>query len=412
MQREEIRQGIACVKHQNMSGSDIGDDHKEYFAGEAALKAGGAHNTMNQFAAYGTLLTQAVQAGIQALPLYLLQRARPGLYELFQTYRAKAELLAAAALKSCEEMEATLRQDGNPYEDWIKLAKGEDWKIQSSLTADATRAKRQVELNGGSNGVTWVYGLAGGQGQKPIEVIRDLTQAGYQTTMVQTPSASPTLAYPASGPGATKLARAFPTAKAAADWAVAVLGDTIVATCDRVNCPVKGTIAGTGLLPRFEQERPQAETALTALVTATAAPDRAALEAASAPGVALSRELVDALRELRPADRALVLGRLSAEIAQARVIDKALTVRNLLLTGLGVPEAGFDAARKEARQAVETLNRYIDDLLFEIRVRREIVSQTAQAVLDDRGGRRGASSEVGDAGRADPRPLQNGRVQP
>jgi isocitrate lyase len=51
VQREEIRQGIACVKHQNMAGSDVGDDHKEYFAGEAALKAGGAHNTMNQFAA-------------------------------------------------------------------------------------------------------------------------------------------------------------------------------------------------------------------------------------------------------------------------------------------------------------------------------------------------------------------------
>ncbi|MBU6449519.1 MAG: isocitrate lyase [Rhodospirillales bacterium] len=51
VQRKEIRQGIACVKHQNMSGSDIGDDHKEYFAGEAALKAGGVHNTMNQFAA-------------------------------------------------------------------------------------------------------------------------------------------------------------------------------------------------------------------------------------------------------------------------------------------------------------------------------------------------------------------------
>ena len=51
VQREEIRQGIACVKHQNMSGSDIGDDHKEYFAGEAALKAAGEHNTMNQFEA-------------------------------------------------------------------------------------------------------------------------------------------------------------------------------------------------------------------------------------------------------------------------------------------------------------------------------------------------------------------------
>jgi len=49
VQRKEIREGIACVKHQNMSGSDMGDDHKEYFAGEAALKAAGKDNTMNQF---------------------------------------------------------------------------------------------------------------------------------------------------------------------------------------------------------------------------------------------------------------------------------------------------------------------------------------------------------------------------
>ncbi|MDJ0614491.1 MAG: isocitrate lyase [Rhizobiaceae bacterium] len=51
VQRKEIRQGIACVKHQNMAGSDMGDDHKEYFAGDAALLAAGEDNTMNQFAA-------------------------------------------------------------------------------------------------------------------------------------------------------------------------------------------------------------------------------------------------------------------------------------------------------------------------------------------------------------------------
>ena len=49
VQRKEIRQGIACVKHQNMAGSDMGDDHKDYFSGEAALKASGKDNTMNQF---------------------------------------------------------------------------------------------------------------------------------------------------------------------------------------------------------------------------------------------------------------------------------------------------------------------------------------------------------------------------
>jgi len=49
VQRQEIRRSIACVKHQDMAGSNMGDDHKEYFSGEAALKASGKDNTMNQF---------------------------------------------------------------------------------------------------------------------------------------------------------------------------------------------------------------------------------------------------------------------------------------------------------------------------------------------------------------------------
>ena len=42
-----------CLREasEHVGFSDVGDDHKEYFAGEAALKAAGAHNTMNQFAA-------------------------------------------------------------------------------------------------------------------------------------------------------------------------------------------------------------------------------------------------------------------------------------------------------------------------------------------------------------------------
>ncbi|MFD2915229.1 isocitrate lyase [Psychroserpens luteus] len=49
VQRQEIRKGVACVKHQRMAGSDLGDDHKSFFAGEKALKAGGENNTSNQF---------------------------------------------------------------------------------------------------------------------------------------------------------------------------------------------------------------------------------------------------------------------------------------------------------------------------------------------------------------------------
>jgi isocitrate lyase len=49
VQRQEIRKGVSCVKHQRMAGSDLGDDHKTFFAGEKALKAGGENNTSNQF---------------------------------------------------------------------------------------------------------------------------------------------------------------------------------------------------------------------------------------------------------------------------------------------------------------------------------------------------------------------------
>ncbi|SDS97935.1 isocitrate lyase [Maribacter dokdonensis] len=49
VQRQEIRKGVSCVKHQRMAGSNLGDDHKSFFAGDKALKAGGEKNTSNQF---------------------------------------------------------------------------------------------------------------------------------------------------------------------------------------------------------------------------------------------------------------------------------------------------------------------------------------------------------------------------
>ena len=49
VQRQEIRNNVSCVKHQRMAGSDLGDDHKSFFAGDKAIKAGGGKNTSNQF---------------------------------------------------------------------------------------------------------------------------------------------------------------------------------------------------------------------------------------------------------------------------------------------------------------------------------------------------------------------------
>ena len=50
IQRAEIRRSVSAVKHQHEVGSDLGDTFKEMTGGDRALKAGGEHNTMNQFA--------------------------------------------------------------------------------------------------------------------------------------------------------------------------------------------------------------------------------------------------------------------------------------------------------------------------------------------------------------------------
>lgn len=365
-------------------------------------------NLMNGFAQLGTQVTGAVRAGIAALPLYVLQRASPGIYELFQTYQKKAEAEWNIALKSCEEMEAQIKQGGDPYAEWLAMAKGEAWKDASVSVRDAVSAKKRVEADGGVNGLTWIGGIKkGGRNQPAIEVIRDVTQAGYNVTMNRPPAASPVAVFPAT----TKLGTAFPSPKLAADWTVSVIGDKQVSLCDEVACQAKAATPGSGLLPMYEIERPAAETQLKAVVSGSATPLYADLEKASAPGIAITRELVEALRSMRPPERQLALSRLSMEVAQARIVDKALMVRNVLLTGGGVPEAGWEPAQKELRERVAQLNRHMDDLLFETRVRKEVVSSTALELLGATHADRTTSTSNQQQERSDSRPMEDGRVQ-
>ncbi len=66
VQRQEIRKSVSCVKHQRMAGSDLGDDHKSFFAGDKALKAGGTKNTSNQFEVKVTINTPKKEVEVLA----------------------------------------------------------------------------------------------------------------------------------------------------------------------------------------------------------------------------------------------------------------------------------------------------------------------------------------------------------
>lgn len=369
-------------------------------------------NLMNGFSQLGTQIEGAVQAGIAALPMYIFQRAQPGLYELFQTYSQKADAMISASLKTCEEMEAQIKAGGDPYEEWARVAKGDAWKVQASTNGDVVQAKTRVETRGGSDGMVWIGGQRrGGANQPPIRLVRDLVTAAYNTTMINNPLGSDTADFSAS-PALrdTKLAKTFPRPIDAAQWAIDVLGDKVIATCGDADCPPKGSSTGIGLSPKYEAEIPTVQTALQGLVNALK-PNYSNLSSIDAPGVVVTREVLDALREMPDGIRSIASDRLSQEIALARTIDKALAVRNMLLTGITLPEVvAASVSVKEAEDKIAVLNRYIDDLLFENRVRKEIVSNTSASLLDAYKDIRAQSVVNGAGRRPDSAPVVNGRV--
>jgi hypothetical protein len=132
----------------------------------------------------------------------------------------------------------------------------------------------------------------------------------------------------------------------------------------------------------------------------------------TAPGVAVTRQVIEAIREMPATEQGLIIGRLVSEIGTARTVEKALHARRLLLSGRQVPEVyATEVAREHVDTALTELDQEIESLLFETRVRREVVSETVTVLLQRAAARRQSSLDVLQTHPIDPRPLHHGRVQ-
>jgi integrating conjugative element protein (TIGR03755 family) len=350
-------------------------------------------------------MTAAASAAIAALPALILQRANPGLYDLFQNALLQAQQTMQLATKSCEQMEAEVAKGKNPYADLITLSKGNDWKLQMGIGGnDAVTAKAAVETSNGGNGVPWIGGQAGGTGQPVLAFTGDMVQAGYNIQM----NRPITAAGPMPPAAETRLTAIWPTPAEARDWVVDVVGENIVTTCDTCR---KDSIPGTGLLPKLNQEAAAVTTEVQNLVNGATPPTLANLETITAPGVAITRQVIEAIREMPATEQSLIIGRLVSEISTARTVEKALYARRLLLSGRQVPEVyATEVAREHADVSIAELDKEIDNLLFETRVRREVVSDTITTLLQRAAARRQASLNTPQVSPMDPRPMSNGRV--
>jgi integrating conjugative element protein (TIGR03755 family) len=320
----------------------------------------------------------------------------------------KAEETINLVTKSCEQMEAEIAQGKDPFREWVTLSKGHDWRLEMGTGGgDIVEAKQEVEERNGSNGVPWLGGMRGGEDQEPIEVVADTVRAGYNVTVNQGADAKTSKA-----PDDSRLAAVWPSSKEAIEWARDTLGDVIVRTCE--DCPPSG-IPGTGLLPGLEKTREEVDKKLTELVDETQQPTQENLEQVSAPGmgVGVNVELIRAIQDLTPDERPMLTAKLAGEAAQAQVLEKTLLLRRLMLAGRQVPEiAASGPGQAQIDRKLAELDQEIDNLLFETKVRKEVMSDTAASLLDEVHRRRGESLAVPYPPSRDPSPYRGGAVVP
>jgi integrating conjugative element protein (TIGR03755 family) len=329
------------------------------------------------------VVTQAAASAVASLPALILQRANPSLYELYQEVVSYANGAVSLATKSCEQMQTDIAHGNNPFDHWLTLSKSYTWKNQAgeaeagSDSVDVMSALGVVESTGDKAGTPWVGGQkAGGDPAQmaPIRVVSDVVAAGYNIELnrgvLDTSAASP------GQQTETRLAQIWKTPAEAAAFAVDVLGDIKVQSGGPAATP------GHGLGPRIEAERTRMNTALADLVSGATPPTPDNLAAVSAPGTRLTREVLDALRKLPSEDRPVAIAKLAGEAATAVEVEKALMVRRLLLAGAQEPQIYASPAGEDIQRLVGVIDREIDQLLYETRIRRELFAGTAGAFLD------------------------------
>jgi integrating conjugative element protein (TIGR03755 family) len=240
---------------------------------------------------------------------------------------------------------------------------------------------------------------AGGRDQPPILVVSDVVKAGYNIEQGRDPTGND------QGHSDTRVAQVWKSPAEAVDYARAVLGDVKIETKNNADREAQ---PGHGLGPKIEQDRQDGLAALSRLVNGNTTPSPDELARVSAPGTQLNRDVVETIRRLQPQERAVVVGKLAAERATAANVERAMMLRRLLLTGYQEPHVFASAAGPEIQRMVAVIDREVDQILYETRVRKELFANTAGTVLEMGGRVDGQGGSVGGQRANDTRPVENG----
>lgn len=320
---------------------------------------------------------QNATAAVASLPALIIQRADPGLYNLLTNGVLQARLDFDRSQLTCRAMANRMAQLAGGEMGWDQLAQGVAL-ANTTGTTDAVSAIQSAAATDGNNGVPWVGGTnAGGDGQPPIHVIGDVVRAGYN--LLNGRSVTDTASIDPAACTNELTCQAWGSPDAAAAWAVRALGEEQERTC--ADCVKTTTTPGVGLTPLIQQSYTTKVQAIDALVSDTEPLSTQNLQAAGSTAVPITRGVIEALRD--EPDQTLLTERLASEAALSSVLEQALTLQRVLLTGEQEPNV---AANQLAQQTVsrqeEFLEQEIQNLKTELDLRRELAGNSPMEIIE------------------------------
>lgn len=347
-------------------------------------------------------LVGAATSAISSLPLLILQRANPGLYDMLMSSMSSAQTKLSLSTKNCENAMAEIGKGDNPYEDWVTVSRTRDWQTEmgggnyKAASNDVNTAKENVEKANGENGVTWIEGQdAGGRNQPPINIPTDVVKAGYNTTLNR--SAGSSAAAPQNG---SRMVDLWKTPQDAQAFSRSLLGESKISTYN--NHPVQ-SLPGRGISFEIDKEVESLSPKFDGLLSGDTEINYTSLKDISAPNILVTGDIIHTLQGFSPSKQSILKNKLIQEIATARTVERALLLRRLILTGQQDPNVSASGVGVEASQSsVDRLTMDINNVMFEIDVNKKLASSTGQTIraIGQNDVRIGTSTRIGSSERA------------
>ena len=349
-----------------------------------------------------------LKGSVAGFPMYKLQQAMPGLYNILQNTAFAAQNEFALKVQDCQAVKHTLEEGKSPVTSILSVSDSQGWmdaatRARQGEPVDITKTAKDIAKNGDEYGLPWVHraeGNSGGRLQKPIHVINDVVIAGYNLLLTPSRRLDDVSQPDAQTAKSNHFVSYWPTPTDAGQWAVLVLGDIQVS--HKKDASSRDAKAGVGLSTLLQScpKKASSKTCATnissylwQLVDNKLPSTETNLRKLAASNILITNDIILSLQHMPREQQVLTVAKLSEEIAIQNLLDEAMMLRRLLQAGFQIQEVqNLKPAQTMVVDALKKLDDDIHSLAFENEIRKKMMGQTLTLIMELRAHEMAAST--------------------